>query len=171
MSETNPCPCGSGKEYPACCEYYITGERNAPTAEALMRARYSAYVRTEIEFLCETLHPKHRDDHDEKVTREWSESSEWLGLQVLATEEGTERDEYGTVEFIATYAANGRTTDHHEIARFAKDKGIWYFVEGQVISRPYVRETPKIGRNDPCPCGSGKKCKKCCSRLEAVVDD
>ncbi len=30
--------------------------------------------------------------------------------------------------------------------------------------QPIVRESPKIGRNDPCPCGSGKKYKKCCGR-------
>ena len=29
---------------------------------------------------------------------------------------------------------------------------------------PYVREAPKTGRNDPCPCGSGKKYKKCCGK-------
>ena len=38
--------------------------------------------------------------------------------------------------------------------------------EREVKQQPYRREHPKIGRNDPCPCGSGKKYKNCCGRNE-----
>jgi uncharacterized protein YecA (UPF0149 family) len=31
---------------------------------------------------------------------------------------------------------------------------------------PFVREEPRVGRNDPCTCGSGKKYKKCCGAAE-----
>ena len=63
------------------------------------------------------------------------------------------------------YAAKGEAVEHHEHAYFKKLDGEWKFIDGEIESGvPYVREEPKIGRNDPCPCGSGKKYKKCCGR-------
>ena len=51
---------------------------------------------------------------------------------------------------------------------FARHNGRWYFVDGETIGqKPVVREGPRIGRNDPCPCGSGKKYKKCCGKAAA----
>lgn len=35
------------------------------------------------------------------------------------------------------------------------------------VPQPYVRAQPKIGRNEPCVCGSGKKYKKCCGSASA----
>ena len=37
-------------------------------------------------------------------------------------------------------------------------------IENSEVDRTVVRDEPKIGRNDPCPCGSGKKYKNCCGR-------
>jgi hypothetical protein len=37
------------------------------------------------------------------------------------------------------------------------------------FQEPYIRLEPKVGRNDPCPCGSGKKYKKCCSGKEQEI--
>src|SRR3569833_3134762 len=112
------CPCGSGKEYEACCGEIIGGKRAAPTAEALMRSRYSAFV----------------EDEDE-----------------------------GTVEFIATYRQKGSKIAHHELGNFVRQNGRWYYADGKLFTPGTVRnEGPKVGRNDPCPCGSGKKYKKCC---------
>jgi SEC-C motif-containing protein len=67
------------------------------------------------------------------------------------------------VEFIARYVEKGQTVNHHEIAQFRREEGFWYFYDGQAPKpRTIKRETPKVGRNAPCPCGSGKKFKKCC---------
>ncbi len=130
-----------------------------------MRSRYSAYAMHKIEYLTNTLHPSRRAGHDERETKEWSYGAEWLGLQVLATGEGNAEDSHGTVEFVARYRQKGEEVQHHELAEFRKKDGVWYFYDGKVRGGPQVRrEAPKVGRNDPCSCGSGKKFKKCCGK-------
>lgn len=157
------CPCCSGKNYDECCGPILKGEVKAATAEALMRSRYTAYATGDLAHLRKTLVPKNQDTYDEEATRTWSSDSEWIGLEIVAKEAGTEKDESGIVEFIAKYQKDGQTIDHHERATFKKIEGIWYFQDGKLVGKePYIRSTPKIGRNDPCPCGSGKKYKKCC---------
>ncbi|MEW5771922.1 MAG: YchJ family protein [Thermodesulfobacteriota bacterium] len=156
------CPCGSGRAYAECCEPYVTGAAPAPTAEALMRSRYSAYAVGNLDHLERT---QVGGDWDRASAESWSRNSEWLGLDVLATEAGGPDDETGMVEFSARFALSGVPQEHREIARFGRRDGSWVYLEGDVSSgRPVVRETPKIGRNEPCPCGSGKKYKKCCGR-------
>jgi SEC-C motif domain protein len=161
------CPCGSQAEFDQCCEPYISGRAHAPTAEALMRSRYTAYVKVAPSYLRETLAPEARSDFSEKDVIEWSRQSEWLGLEIL-------KAEGETVEFVAKYKAQGKVLEHHEVAKFRQKEGRWFFVDGESHvheegkghqhepQTPVVRETPKVGRNDPCSCGSGKKFKKCC---------
>jgi SEC-C motif-containing protein len=157
------CYCGTGKEFSQCCEPYLKGDAKAPTAEALMRARYSAFATQNVEFVKKTVLPEKRGEFDDKSTHEWSEKSLWLGFEVKSVTGGTAQDTDGKVEFIATYKVNDAEQKHHELAEFVKKGGRWYFVDGTIITaRPFVREEPKVGRNDPCPCGSGKKFKKCC---------
>jgi SEC-C motif-containing protein len=157
------CPCGSGAAYAECCEPIITGSNPAETPERLMRARYSAYVRGEMDFLFESTHPKHREGYDHKGTREWAESAEWLGLEILETARGGEGESIGEVEFIARFKDKGVTREHHELASFKREKGNWYFAEGSMV-KPKPISVSKIGRNEPCPCGSGAKYKKCCGK-------
>ena len=157
------CPCGSGNTYAACCEPVVTGARQATTAAELMRARYTAYTRAEMGFLEASLHPDARADHDPENAREWAENSEWHGLEIIGSEAGGPGDETGRVEFSASYTYDGETQRYHEIAEFERIEGVWYFREGRPgIRKPVVREEPKVGRNDPCPCGSGRKFKRCC---------
>ena len=157
------CTCGSGLSYEKCCGPVISGEKPALTAEQLMRSRYSAYARAEIGHLRSSLHPDKRSDFDEKSTRSWAERSEWHGLEITRTEAGGPDDDAGLVEFTATFSDGGVKREHRELASFRKKEGIWYFFEGQVLGpKQVVRENPKVGRNEPCPCGSGKKYKKCC---------
>lgn len=170
------CPCGSSKDYEQCCGPFLSGKALPETAEQLMRSRYTAYTRANIEYIKNTLAPESRGDFDPKASKEWAEQATWKGLEILSTEKGTSKDKTGVVEFIATYAMDGEGVDHHEVSQFRKDsKGQWYFVEGDSHTHkegedhhhhepiaPIVRDAPKTGRNDPCPCGSGKKNKKCC---------
>ncbi len=159
------CPCGTGRAYSECCEPLITGARPAGTAEELMRSRYTAYVRAEVDYLLSTIHPSKRTSHDPKAMRKWSEGADWLGLEILACTGGGSDDDTGTVEFVARYRENQRRQEYREIAEFKKVDGVWYFYDGNSPVIPQiVRNAPKIGRNDPCPCGSGKKYKKCCGR-------
>ncbi|HPX61176.1 MAG TPA: YchJ family protein [Deltaproteobacteria bacterium] len=159
----NKCYCGSDKTFPYCCKPIITGKKPAPTAEKLIRARYSAYVTADMAFILNTTHPDHRDDFDEAGSREWAESSQWEGLEIVATKQGGENDTTGQVEFIARFSQNGKQYEHHELSTFDKVDGVWYFTDGQHIT-PQPITVQKIGRNAPCPCGSGLKYKKCCGK-------
>ncbi len=157
------CPCGSGAVYAECCEPALTGARPAETAEKLMRARYSAYVRLKTDYLYDTTHPDYRQGYDHKGTREWAESAEWDGLEILGSRKGGAGDNDGEVEFIARYRLKGTQHEHHELAHFRREKGNWFFTEGSMV-KPKPLNVNKIGRNEPCPCGSGVKYKKCCGK-------
>jgi SEC-C motif domain protein len=163
-NEMTNCPCGSDKSFDECCEPFLNGVGNAPTAEALMRARYSAYATANIDFIERTIHPSTRAEFDRESARKWAERSQWHGLEILNVVDGKEDDAEGSVEFIATYSQNDEKVQHHEVATFRKEDEAWTFVDGHMLNQPFRRDQPKIGRNDPCPCGSGKKYKKCCGQ-------
>lgn len=157
------CPCNSEKPYQECCEPIIKGQRPAETAEELMRSRYTAFVKSEVEYILNTIHPDKRESHDEKTIRNWSQKSDWLNFEIVGTEKGGTEDSDGTVEFVAHFRQKGSRERHHEVAEFKKVDGTWYFYDGNAPTpKQFVRAEPKIGRNSPCPCGSGKKYKKCC---------
>ena len=159
------CHCGSDASYEECCGQYHSGQAAAPTAEALMRARYSAFVVENIDFLESSLHPAARHDFDPKGSAQWAKNSEWLGLEVVNTEQGSELDSAGIVEYIAKFKTQNRTMNHHEIGNFVKEDGQWFYKDGETVKPGTIRrEGKKIGRNEPCPCGSGKKYKKCCGK-------
>jgi SEC-C motif-containing protein len=159
----NSCPCGSGAAYAECCEPVIAGTRRAETAEELMRARYSAYACVDADFLLASTHPDHRKGYDHEGTRAWAENAEWLGLEIIDCRKGGRDDTVGEVEFIARYREKGVLREHHESAHFSKDGGAWLFTEGAMV-KPKPLVSAKIGRNEPCPCGSGAKYKKCCGK-------
>ena len=159
------CPCFSEKSYDECCLPIIEGKADAETAEALMRARYTAYTKCKIDFIKRTTHSTALGDFDEDSAKSWSRSSVWKGLSILDTKGGESGDNKGVVEFVAFYMQDGREEKHHERAVFKKEAGKWRFFDGDIIGpKPFIRETPKVGRNDPCPCNSGKKFKKCCGK-------
>lgn len=162
------CPCGSGRSLAECCEPILQGQP-APTAEALMRARYTAYTRHDIAFIMRTTEAESRKTSDEAAMRAWAEAADWQDLEILHTEGGQAGDSEGTVEFVARFGLHGAPNHHHEISQFQRIDGQWQFVEGQELhSGPSERLAPltnphrDLGRNDPCHCGSGKKFKKCC---------
>ena len=159
----NNCPCGSNASYTECCEPIIKGSKPAETAEQLMRARYSAYTKTEMDFVFNSTDPANREGYDHDGTRAWAENSEWLGLQIIDTVKGGKEDNSGEVEFIARFKENGVLREHHENALFKRKDEVWYFNDG-VMVKPKPVIVTKIGRNDPCTCGSGLKYKKCCGK-------
>jgi SEC-C motif-containing protein len=156
------CPCGSGRTLDLCCGPYLSGTTPAPTAEALMRSRYSAFATGNIDYLQATLLPETAQDFNRAETEQWANSAEWTGLEVRSTSSGGPSDAEGFVEFVAHFKMQGKSHVHHETGRFARQDGAWYYVDGNMGPRP--RTVAKIGRNDPCPCGSGKKYKKCCGQ-------
>ena len=142
------CPCGSGKALTECCGRYLSGEA-APTAEALMRSRYSAYVLNNHDYLTKTWHP---DSCPEQLG---GTALKWIALEIVSTEQGLEDDSEGKVSFIANFCDTVKGRRLHETSRFVRVDGNWVYLDGQC-------KVSDIGRNDACPCGSGNKFKKCC---------
>lgn len=169
MTEADrPCPCGQERTYTGCCGRFHRGEAWPESPTELMRSRYTAFAVGEIPYLISTLEPSKRAGVVEKDLREWSNGSEWLGLRVIDTEGGGAEEDEGTVEFEAHYRVkdSGEEVHHHELATFRRREGRWFFHDGKIRGQePIQRTEPRVGRNDPCPCGSGKKFKKCCSRV------
>ncbi|HNS95803.1 MAG TPA: YchJ family protein [Polyangiaceae bacterium] len=160
------CPCGRGPSLSECCGPYLKGIKKPITAEDLMRSRYAAYVVQDIDYIIKTHAPETVHTVDREDATAWSQNADWLGLDVLRTERGEKDDEEGIVEFVARYELDGDLHTHHERSRFRRIDGTWFYVEGEMVKpEPMVRTGPKVGRNDPCPCGSGKKYKKCCGKV------
>lgn len=156
------CPCESSIQYKDCCGKFHDKRAKANTAEELMRSRYSAFAVGDIDYLFETHDPRTRDELDRAEIEAWSKGSDWQGLTIVQVEDGDKNDTDGKVEFIAKFNADGEEHYHHESAEFFRKGGVWYYKDGKMVDvETFVRETPKIGRNEPCHCGSGKKYKKC----------
>lgn len=164
------CPCRSldqnhKLDYEKCCQPYLEKKAKAPTAESLMRSRYAAYVVKNIDYIDETQITLDNETFDKAEAEKWADSAEWLGIEITKTQKGQKDDNTGVVEFIAHYKdkSSGTELRHHETSLFQKKDGEWKFREGHIHgAAPVKRLEPKIGRNDPCSCGSGKKYKKCC---------
>lgn len=156
------CHCQSKLDFSKCCEPFHKGEL-APTAESCMRSRFSAFVECNIDYIRDTHSPNTKDGFDYDGTKQWAEESEFTKLEIVSAQQGGEKDSTGIVEFKAHYNQNGQKVVHHERSTFEKIEGKWFFSDGSIVSGGTVmRDAPKVGRNDPCPCGSGKKHKKCC---------
>jgi len=163
------CPCGSRKQYDACCLPIIKGEIKAKTAEQLMRSRYSAYAKQEIDYIIQSYHPNKQKDSDRKAIQKLSEKSIWTGLEIKETIDGGIDDSTGKVEFIARFKLNNTNQFMQERSNFQKIEGKWYYVDGESLpSKQIIRSSRKIGRNEPCFCGSGKKYKKCCQNRKTI---
>ena len=144
------CPCGSGKAYAACCGPVHDGSP-APTAEALMRSRYSAFALGNSAYLLKSWHSRTRPSR-----LDLSDGVVWTGLTVGRSESGGADDKTGLVEFIASYRGPEGEGQVREISRFQREGGWWVYRDAQ----PGTGMAPS--RNAPCPCGSGKKYKRCC---------
>lgn len=114
------CPCGSGREFAVCCQPCINGDAPAPTVEALMRSRYTAYAMQNTRYLLETWHASTRP-----ASLELDSSTQWIRLKIL--DSSADR-----VEFVATCRINGKAHRLQENSRFVHEHGRWYYVDGQV---------------------------------------
>ncbi|MBT9518633.1 MAG: hypothetical protein IV112_18265 [Methyloversatilis discipulorum] len=117
------CVCGSGRAADACCARFHAGEP-APTPEALMRSRYSAFVLDLREYLLATWHPTTRP----AALPPPEPGLKWLGLEVKRS--ALQDADRGTVEFVARSKLGGRAHRLHENSRFVRENGRWYYVDG-----------------------------------------
>lgn len=120
------CPCGSGRPYAGCCGALHAGAKNADTAEALMRSRYSAYVLKLEDYLLATWHPDTRPSELDIA----ADNTQWLGLDVKRHE--VQDETHATVDFVARYRIAGRGHRLHELSRFVKEDGRWFYRDGEL---------------------------------------
>jgi uncharacterized protein YchJ len=151
------CPCGSSKPYVDCCRPLISGERLADTAEQVMRSRYTAFVKMELAWLRDSLHPGYRADYDEASSRAWAERAEWHGLQILKAEKGGLVDQEGMVEFVASLPrmASGRSTASWPRSSGPAARGITRRESFCRPDRSCARE-PRPAATIPVPAAAGR---------------
>ncbi len=158
------CPCGSNLDYAACCGRYHAGAL-APTAEALMRSRYAAYALGKLDYIEATAGGPAALAFSLPEAEASQLGTQWLGLEIGSTRKGREGDSEGTVSFIARYRHGGSEAALTETSQFRRVSGAWLYWDRDPA--PSASSTARIGRNDPCSCGSGKKYKKCCGVANA----
>ncbi|MGR9099494.1 MAG: YchJ family protein [Gammaproteobacteria bacterium] len=154
------CICGSGLNAAECCQPFISHASNPPTAEALMRSRFTAFARRDENYLLETWAAETRP----KEIDFSKDNSRWTKLEIVSTKKGLAGDSKGVVEFKAYYTLNGEDYVMNEISRFKKAAGRWCYLDGKVKSVARAGLNTNQGKNAPCPCGSGKKFKRCCGK-------
>ena len=126
VADEDPCPCGSGDRYDGCCAPALR-ETPAPTAERLMRSRYTAFFVGDERYLAATWHPGTRPDE-----LSLDPAQRWTGLEIVDVEAGGGDDTRGVVEFRAAWR---RGTEHgvlHERSRFVRRSGRWWYLDGRI---------------------------------------
>lgn len=159
MTQT-PCPCGSGNEYSDCCGLYLSGQQSHPTAELLMRSRFTAFALQNETYLLKSWNKNTRPESVDFS----QDHCEWQKLEIVMTKKGQPNDAKGVVEFKAYYRSHNQDYVMNEISRFTQSAGEWLYLDGKVKSIGKVGAQVNQGKNAPCPCGSGKKYKRCCGK-------
>jgi len=156
------CYCYSNRPFSECCEPFITRTAPPETPVQLMRSRFTACVLADVNYFRDTMKGKALEGFDLDETKASMEHAEWLGLEILSASQPSANDHLATVEFITTVRHCHQIHQSHEISHFKREQDRWYYVNGK--NKPYQPRAAKIGRNDPCPCNSGTKYKKCCGK-------
>lgn len=148
------CPCGQPQAYENCCQPLHLGIQQATDAVVLMRSRYCAFVKQDIDYLINTLHPAQRRADDRQTLQQTCQTTRWLGLKII---DSGSHGQQAEVEFVAFYD-DQPLGQLHERSRFIWEQNQWFYVAGQLMS------PLKLARNDRCICGSGGKFKHCHGR-------
>lgn len=158
------CPCGSRKPRAKCCGQYLSNQIAAPTAEALMRSRYTAFCTGHLDYLIATHHGEEWTASDRKNLANTLKTTRWLNLLIVNTQKGKVKDKRGIVEFVAAYRPTGsilsvspagEVAQMHERSHFIKKAGRWLYTTGDRLP-PYQ---PKP--SEACWCGSSRPFKQC----------
>lgn len=155
------CPCGS-ELYSECCQPLHLGQKKAETAEQLMRSRYSAFAKHEIDYIVKTTALGQQQALDVPAIAEWSKANQWLKLEVVQAKEKLDKN-HAQVEFKAHYLDKNHDAKnvanavqiHHEVSHFVKHENTWYFLDPTTDLQLTMKQA--------CLCGSGKKFKQCCA--------
>ncbi len=152
------CLCGSGLQYSLCCGRYHNGDAIPPTAESLLRSRFTAYAQRNAAYLLASWDKTKRPAEIDFT----QETAEWQKLQILSIKKGAAWDSKGLIDFKAFYQQDGEAYFMHEISRFSKIGQHWFYLDGVIKAVGKVSSATNLGKNAACGCGSGKKFKRCC---------
>lgn len=162
------CFCGSKREFSHCCQP-VLATQSSTSPEQLMRSRFSAYCSKNIDYLVQTWHPSQRALNSAADIAAFASQAHFVQLQVIQSTLQTPEifkqpvepthgaSSVGYVEFVARFIQAEKLHQLHEISRFVQEHGRWYYLDGELLPST----SQKIGRNDLCPCQSGKKYKQC----------
>ena len=142
-----------------CCEPYLTNTQDAPSPEALMRSRYTAYTMSNMDYIQKTMCGKAANGFNLDDARRRAAQVVWVGLQVLNA--FIETPKKGYVEFVAAFVAGSQLRQMHEVSEFAQIGGQWFYVDGNQMEPVDGLSIKTIARNTACPCGSQRKYKNC----------
>lgn len=154
MPANSPCPCCSGQSYQDCCLPVHQGAV-ACSPEALMRSRFSAHALGLMDYILASWAAPVRDQVDRPALQHWLDTARFGRLVVRCAQADA-------VEFECWYQQDGQLHQLHDLSHFVQQAGHWRYARSSAPKLPATH----IGRNDPCPCGSGQKLKKCCSRVQ-----
>ncbi len=146
------CPCGSGKLYPSCCGIFHDGVKYPETAEELMRSRYTAYAMNNLQYIKNTMRGKAAQGFSDQDLEGQKNAHQLLGLNVIRHIQDKKNPNHAFVEFRALHQFKDKYSIIQEYSEFNRIDGRWFYIDGKI---------EKNSRNDPCPCHSGKKFKKC----------
>jgi SEC-C motif domain protein len=150
---TSPCPCKSGLNLGACCGPLLAADGVAQTPEQLMRSRYTAFARRNNLYLLKTWHASTRPGFEQLETR-----GAWVHLKVLESVTSDTKTK-GNVEFVAKHLSQNTLSVLHEKSEFLNENGTWYYLNGTIVENS--QRSMLEAKEQECPCGSGKKFKKC----------
>ncbi|GGT63270.1 YchJ family protein [Streptomyces purpureus] len=128
VTADTPCPCGLAAPYGECCGRFHAGKATAPTAELLMRSRYTAFVVHDEAYLLRTWAPATRPGEVG-----FDPAMRWTGLEILDRTDGTAFHQHGTVTFVARYTHAGAPGSLHERSTFERHEGAWVYRDGTFI--------------------------------------
>ena len=138
--------------------HIMSSEKWPETPRKLLEARYDAMVSGRVDYLMETHHPDTREQVDRQALEIWSKESKWDGIQLEAEESEGDR---AFISFSVRFEKDFQMLTQRERAEFRKSNDCWFYFDSEFLKPDPIRNTARVGRNDPCHCGNGKKFKKC----------
>ncbi|MEE2025177.1 YchJ family protein [Alkalimonas mucilaginosa] len=151
------CYCGSGLPFSACCQPYLSNQQQPENCEQLMRSRYSAFCLQHLTYLHQTCSHELQAEQAPEQMREFVAQVHFTRLQILPLPAMASIEDEGHVHFQVWYLQGNQLHSFRELSRFSRQQGRWLYQSGTLAELP----AQKVGRNDPCPCGSGRKFKSC----------
>lgn len=151
------CPCNSGIDYAGCCEPYLIGQAHPKTPEALMRSRYTAYTKSNMEYIQQTMSGNALLGFEKTASERWAKRVCWIKLVVMNSR--TDTSNHGYVEFEAIFVEGTRLKSIHEMSEFIAKDGRWSYVGG--LHLPGSFDETMVSRSMTCPCGGPRKFKHC----------